>query len=62
MVVDMSQCESNALCVGIAPECFHLDDDDQLVVLDERPDESLRDRLTEAVRACPRQAISLAED
>ncbi|MGA2835566.1 MAG: ferredoxin [Acidimicrobiales bacterium] len=62
VVVDMSQCESNALCMGVAPDIFVVDDDDRLTVLNETPDESARDRVREAVRVCPKQAISIVED
>jgi ferredoxin len=62
VVVDMSQCESNGLCMGIAPDIFELDDDDNLTVLNETPDESDRDRILEAVRVCPKQAISIEEE
>jgi ferredoxin len=62
VVVDMSQCESNALCMGVAPDIFLLDDDDNLTVLNETPDESARDRVLEAVRVCPKQAISIVEE
>jgi ferredoxin len=62
VVVKMNQCESNALCMGIAPEVFHLDDDDNLVILDEHPDESMRSKVEEAVRQCPKQAISIEDD
>ena len=62
VVVDMTQCESNALCMGVAPDIFLLDDDDNLTVLDETPDESARARVLEAVRVCPKQAISIVED
>jgi len=61
VVVNMSQCESNALCQGVAPDVFELDDDDNLTVLNETPEESARDRLLEAVRICPKQAISIEE-
>ena len=61
VMVDMGLCESNALCMGIAPEVFHLDDDDELHVLDETPAESLRPKILEAIRNCPKQAISLEE-
>ena len=50
VVVNMNQCESNALCMGVAPDIFDLDDDDNLTVLNETPDESARDRVLEAVR------------
>jgi ferredoxin len=59
VVVDMRLCESNALCMGIAPEVFNLDDDDVLHVLDETPDEALRPKVIEAIRNCPKQAISV---
>jgi len=61
VVVNMRLCESNALCMGIAPEVFDLDDDDELHVLDETPAESLRPKILEAIRNCPKQAISLEE-
>ena len=33
-----------------------------LQLLQERPDESLRARVQDAVRSCPKQALSLEED
>ena len=42
VVVDFDLCESNAICMGIAPEIFEVRDDDFLYVLDETPPESLR--------------------
>ena len=62
VVVDFDLCESNAVCMGIAPEVFEVRDDDFLYVLDETPPESMRPQLEEAVRRCPKQAISLADD
>ena len=62
VVVDLNRCEANALCMGVAPEVFELTDDDELIVLQEHPDESLRAKVEEAVRQCPRQAISIEED
>ena len=62
VVVNMSQCESNALCMGVAPDVFLVDDDDNLTVLNETPDESARERVVEAVRVCPKQAITIVED
>ncbi len=61
VVVDFDQCESNALCMGILPEVFEVRDDDFLYVLDENPPEALRDKLMEAVRACPKNAISIED-
>jgi ferredoxin len=62
VVVNMDQCESNALCMGVAPDIFLVDDDDNLTVLNETPDESARERVVEAVRVCPKQAITIVED
>jgi ferredoxin len=62
VVVDFDLCESNAVCMGIAPEVFEVRDDDFLYVLDEHPDESMRPKIEEAVQRCPKQAISIAED
>ncbi|HSZ36073.1 MAG TPA: ferredoxin [Acidimicrobiales bacterium] len=61
VVVDFDQCESNALCMGILPEVFEVRDDDFLYVLDENPPEELRDKLMEAVRSCPKNAISIED-
>ena len=61
VVVDWDLCESNGLCMAAAPEVFQLQDDDTLLILQETPDESLRGKVTDAVHACPKQAISLQE-
>ena len=62
VVVDFDRCESNAICMGIVPEVFEVRSDDFLYVLQEHPPEELRAKLEEAVRLCPKQAISIAED
>jgi ferredoxin len=59
VVVDFDLCESNAVCMGIAPEVFEVRDDDFLYVLQENPPEELRPKIEEAVRMCPKQAISI---
>lgn len=59
--VDFDVCESNAVCMSLVPEVFEVRDDDFLYILDETPPESLRARLEEAVRSCPKAAISLEE-
>jgi ferredoxin len=59
VVVDFDLCESNATCMGIAPEVFEVRDDDLLYTLREEPPEDLRPKLEEAVRRCPKRAISL---
>jgi len=62
IVVDFDLCESNAVCMSIAPEVFEVRDDDFLYVLNEHPDESMRPKMEEAVRRCPKQAISIEEE
>ena len=61
VVVDFDLCESNAVCMQVAPEVFEVRDDDFLYILDETPGEGLRAKVTEAVQRCPKQAISIAE-
>jgi ferredoxin len=61
VVVDFEVCESNAVCMAIAPEVFEVRDDDFLYILMEEPPEELRDKVEEAVRRCPKQAIRLED-
>ena len=61
VVVDFDKCESNALCMGVAPEVFEVRDDNFLYILNEQPPEELRPRLEEAVRVCPKQAITIVD-
>jgi len=62
VVVDFDRCASNAVCMSLLPEIFEVRDDGYLYVLDEHPPESMREQLEEAVRSCPTQAISLADE
>jgi ferredoxin len=60
--VDRDLCESNAVCVGVAPDVFELGDDDLALV---RVDEVPADRqaeVREAVALCPKIALTLHED
>jgi ferredoxin len=61
VVVNWDLCESNGLCVLAAPEVFELQEDDTLLILAETPDGSQLAKVAEAVRTCPKQAISLVE-
>ncbi len=57
VIVDRDRCEGNAVCLGIAPDIFELDDDDYAVVkLDPiSPDqEALAEQ---AIAECPRAAL-----
>jgi ferredoxin len=59
--VDWGLCESNGVCMGIIPEVFQLEDDDTLTVLQEDVTPENEARVRDAVRQCPRQAISITE-
>ena len=61
VVVDYDLCESNALCMGFAPEVFEVRDDDFLYVLDHEPAEELRAKVTSAAGACPKMAITIID-
>jgi ferredoxin len=62
VVVDFDLCESNAMCMAVAPEVFEVREDDFLYILDEHPPESMREAVEDAVRSCPKAAISIQED
>lgn len=59
VVVDFDVCQSNAVCMGVAPEVFEVRDDGFLYILNESPGEDLRDKVEEAARMCPTQAITI---
>ncbi len=61
VVVDWESCESNALCMAAAPEVFEVRDDDLLYLLDEEPGEELRAKVEQAVRSCPKAALTIIE-
>jgi len=61
VVVDYDLCESNAICMAVAPEVFEVDDADNLNLLQEEPPEELRPKVEEAVRRCPKQALSIQD-
>jgi ferredoxin len=61
IVVDFGLCESNGICMGIIPEVFDLDDEDYLHVLFDDVTPENEQQIREAVRQCPRQAISIEE-
>jgi ferredoxin len=62
VVVDYNLCESNAICMGIAPEVFEVRDDDVMYIIDESPPEALRARVEEAIQRCPKQALSVFDE
>ncbi len=57
--VDFGLCESNGVCMGLAPDVFLLNDDDTLSILQPEVERENQSAVLEAVRQCPRQAISV---
>jgi ferredoxin len=62
VIADYEVCEANAICAGLAPEVFDVDDDDNLHILLPSPPAEVLDRVRHAVRSCPKAALSLEED
>ena len=61
IVVDRDECEANAICVGILPDVFEVDDDDRLVLHQEYPSDDQLDKARLAVSSCPKRALALEE-
>ena len=59
---DYDECEANAVCVGIAPEVFDVDDDDNLNILQPEPPAELHDRVRQAVDSCPKRALFVRDN
>ncbi len=59
--VDFDLCESNAVCMAVAPETFEVRDDDFLYVLNENPPAEHHEKVREAAERCPKQAITLED-
>jgi ferredoxin len=61
VLVNWNLCESNALCMGVAPEVFEVGEDDELSLLMEEPPEHLRTKVQQAAASCPKGAITLLD-
>lgn len=61
VVVDMTMCVGNALCMVAAPEVFEVQEDGSLTLLQKNPSEELRGKVEDAARLCPAQAIVIEE-
>ena len=62
-VADLDLCQAHQMCQAEAPDVFGFDEDaDRVVVLEERPDESLRPQVEAAVRYCPAMALAIEEE
>lgn len=61
IIADWDLCESNGVCESIAPEVFHLDDNDDLQINEEAAPPVI-EKVRQAVAGCPRTALKLQED
>jgi ferredoxin len=59
--VDRDACEANAVCAGLVPEVFEVDDEDSLHILVAEIPAELTDRVRHAVGSCPKAALRLVE-
>jgi len=62
VAADLGLCQGHQMCQGEAPDVFDFDEaTDQVVVLQQHPDESLRDQVRAAVQYCPAMALSMED-
>jgi ferredoxin len=59
--VDRDACEANAVCAGLVPDVFSVDDADNLHILADPVPAGLQDAVRHAVRSCPKAALRVAE-
>jgi len=61
--VDPERCQGHTLCAMIAPDVFQLDDVDghSTAIIDGDIPADRQEKVREAVRSCPEQAISFLE-
>src|SRR5580704_10788757 len=57
--VDRDACEANAVCAGLVPEVFEVDDEDELHILVAEVPPGLADAVRHAVNSCPKAALRL---
>ena len=61
-VADLDLCQGHQMCQGEAPDVFGFDAAaDRVVVLQEHPDEGLRDQVRAAVQYCPAMALAMED-
>lgn len=59
--VDEQRCEGHAVCQGIAPDIFLVDDDEISRVLVPEPAPDRYDAVRQAAMQCPKQAITVED-
>jgi ferredoxin len=61
VVVDFDVCAATGACMQVCPEVFEVRSDGYLYVLQEEPDEVLRDSVIAAADMCPTAAITVED-
>ena len=61
VIVDRDLCEANAVCAGLVPEVFDVDEEDELHILVDQVPPELADGVRRAVQSCPKTALRLQE-
>ncbi|PTR28937.1 ferredoxin [Rhodococcus sp. OK519] len=56
--VDRDRCEANGVCVGIAPDIFDLDDNEELLISAAVPPADREADVRSAIAQCPRAALT----
>ena len=59
--VNYDVCASTGACMQVCPEVFEVRTDGYLYLLTEEPGEELREKVEEAARRCPKQAITVED-
>lgn len=59
--VDREVCEANAVCAGLVPRVFEVDDEDNLHILVSEVPPELAGGVRHAVRSCPKAALRIPE-
>jgi ferredoxin len=61
VTVDSDLCEANAVCAGLVPEVFDVDDDDILHIAAGGVPPQLVDGVRRAVQSCPKMALRIED-
>lgn len=62
ITVDRTLCDGNGVCMGLAPDVFDVDDDLNLHIAEEIPDDpAIQAAVRQAVTSCPVLALTLEE-
>jgi ferredoxin len=61
VIVDRDSCEANAVCAGLVPEVFEVDEEDVLHIKVGEVPPDMADMVRRAVQSCPKAALSIQE-